>query len=126
MTQHYTRAVQVTEEQRTPAPATPRWVWPVLLFGAVVMVGWAWFILGFLSEPSAVGRVRIILLTSSAYSIGSAVVGVIGAFGLMRQERWARMLAAIAASAMTFSGVGAVAGIPALLALLSSRNSSRN
>jgi hypothetical protein len=117
----------MTEERTMPAQGTtPPWVWPVLLIGAAVMLGWAWFIIGFLPEPSAVGRVRIVLLTSAAYSIGSALLGVIGAVGLIRRERWARMLAAIAASAMTLSGVGAIAGIPALIALLSSRNSSRN
>jgi hypothetical protein len=119
--------VQARQEETSRAPAdTPPWVWPVLLIGAVVMLGWAWFIIGFLAEPSAVGRVRIVLLTSAAYSIGSALFGVIGAVGLIRRERWARMLAAIAASAMTLSGVGAIAGIPALVALLSSRNSARN
>ncbi|MHB8588379.1 MAG: hypothetical protein ACYDA0_05950 [Candidatus Dormibacteraceae bacterium] len=117
--------MQVTEERRAPA-ATPSWVWPVLLFGAAVMVGWAGFILGFLSEPSAVGRSRLILLTSSGYSIGSAAVAVIGAVGLARRERWGRTLAGIAASAMTLTIVGAIAGIPALIGLVSSRDSSRN
>ena len=114
------------EERDARAPATPRWVGPVLLFGAAVMLTWGWFIIGFLSEPSAVGRSRIVLVTSSAYSIGSALVGVIGAIGLLRRERWARMLAAIASAAMTLTVVGAVAGIPALIGLLSSRNSARN
>jgi hypothetical protein len=117
--------VQVTEERTAPA-ATPTWVWPVLLAGAAVMVAWAWFIVGFLSEPSAVGRSRLILITSSAYSIGSAAVAVIGAIGLVRRERWARTLAAVASAAMTLTVVGAVAGIPALIGLVSSRNSSRN
>jgi nitrate reductase gamma subunit len=89
------------------------------------MVAWAWFIVGFLSEPSAVGRSRIVLLTSIAYSIGAAVVGVIGAIGLARSERWGRTLAGIASGAMTLTVIGAVAGIPALIGLLSSRNSSK-
>jgi hypothetical protein len=89
------------------------------------MLYWAWFVIGFLTEPSAVGRVWIVLVMSSAYSAGSAVVGVIGAVGLMRGERWGRTLAGIASAAMTFSVVGAIAGIPALIGLWSSRNSSR-
>ena len=64
--------MQANEEQ-TPG-ITPSWVWPVLVFGAVVMLAWAWFIVGFLAEPSAVGRSRVILVTSSAYSIGSALL----------------------------------------------------
>jgi hypothetical protein len=103
--------------------ATPRWVWPVLVLGAAVMVGWAWFIVGFLSEPSAVGRSRIVLITSIVYSIAAAFVGVIGAVGLARRERWGRTLAGIASAAMTFSVVGAIAGIPALIGIWSSRNS---
>jgi hypothetical protein len=117
--------VQATEERTTPANATtPPWVWAVLVFGAAVMLTWAWFIIGFRSEPSAIGRIWIVLVTSSAYSAGSAVVGVIGAIGLVRRERWARTVAAIAAAAMTLTVVGAVAGIPALIGLLSSRRSS--
>ena len=98
----------------------------MLLFGAAVMLAWGWFIVGFLAEPSAVGRSRVILVTASAYSIGSALLAIIGALGLARRERWGRTMAGIAASAMTLTGVGAVAGIPALVGLVSSRNSSRN
>ena len=105
---------------------TPPWVWPVLLIGAAVMLGWAWFIVGFLAEPSAVGRIRFVLVTSSAYSVGAAVVGVIGAVGLIRRQRWARTAAGIASGAMTLTVVGAIAGIPVLIALVSSRNSFRN
>lgn len=105
---------------------TPPWVWPVLLIGVAVMLAWAWFILGFLPEPSAVGRIRFVLVTSSAYSVGAAVVGVVGAIGLFRRERWARTVAAIASAAMTLTVVGAIAGLPVLVALVSSRNSSRN
>ena len=89
------------------------------------MATWAWFIVGFLSEPSAVGRSRVVLLTSIAYSIGAALAGVAGAVGLARSKRWGRTLAGIASAAMTFSVVGAIAGIPALIGIWSSRNSSR-
>jgi hypothetical protein len=116
--------VQATEERRAQV-ATPPWVWPVLLLDAAVMLYWAWFVIGFLSEPSAVGRVWVILVTSSAYSAGSAVVGVVAAVGLSRGKRWGRTMAGIAASAMTLTGVGAIAGIPALIGIWSSRNSSR-
>lgn len=98
----------------------------MLLLGAGVMLAWAWFIVGFLSEPSAVGRSRLILVTSSAYSVGAAAVGVIGAVGLARRRRWGRTLAGIASAAMTLTVVGAIAGIPALIGIWSSRNSSGN
>jgi hypothetical protein len=116
--------VQTTDERLAQA-ATPIWVWPVVLLGAAIMVTWAWFIVGFLSEPSAVGRSRIVLVTSVVYSTGAAVVGVVGAVGLARNKRWGRTLAGIASAAMTFSVVGAIAGIPALIGIWSSRNSSR-
>jgi hypothetical protein len=112
-------------EERRPQAATPAWVWPVLVLGAAIMLAWAWFIVGFLSEPSAVGRSRIVLDTSIVYSIAAAIVGVSGAIGLKRNKRWGRTLAGIASAAMTFSVVGAIAGIPALIGIWSSRNSSR-
>jgi hypothetical protein len=117
--------VQVNGEGTTPTSATtPPWVWVVLVFGSGVMVAWAWFILGFLPEPSAVGRIRVVLVTSAAYSVGSAAVGVIGAFGLIRRRRWAGTVSVIASAAMTLTVVGAIAGIPALLGLMSPRRSS--
>jgi hypothetical protein len=118
--------MQATQERAGPAQATtPRWVWAALLLGSALMLWWAWFVIGFLSEPSAVGRIWVVLVTSSAYSAGSAVVGVIAAIGLLRRERWARMVAGIASAAMTLTVIGAIAGIPVLAALVSSRNSSR-
>ena len=125
MTSTRLRWVRATTERPTPA-ATPSWVWPVLLFGAALMIAWAWFMIGFLAEPSAVGRSRVILVTSSAYSMGSALLAIAGALGLARRERWGRTLAGIAASAMTLTGVGAIAGIPAVIGLVSSRHSARN
>jgi hypothetical protein len=115
----------MTQDRRALAPAPP-WVWPVLVFGAGLMFYWAWFIIGFQSEPSAVGRIWVVLVTSSAYSAGSAVIGMVAAIGLIRRERWARTVATIASAAMTLTVVGAVAGIPALVGLVASRNSSRN
>jgi hypothetical protein len=119
--------VQATQEQATRAQGTtPSWVWAALLIGSALMLWWGWFIVGFLSEPSAVGRIWVVLVTSSAYSAGTAVVGVVGAIGLIRRERWARMVAGIASAAMTLTVVGAIAGIPVLAALVSSRNSNKN
>jgi hypothetical protein len=116
--------MQATQE---PAQATtPRWVWAALLLGSALMLWWAWFVIGFLSEPSAVGRIWVVLVTSSAYSAGSALVGVIAAIGLLRRERWARTAAGIASAAMTLTVVGAIAGIPVLAALVSSHNSNKN
>ena len=107
-----------------PAPGTtPPWVWVALAFGAGVMIAWAWFIIGFLVEPSAVGRIRVVLVTSSVYSAGTAVVAVIGAIGLIRRERWAGTVSVIASAAMTLTVVGAIAGIPALIGLMSPRRS---
>src|SRR5258706_5355158 len=86
--------MQATQERATPAQATtPPWVWVALLIGSALMLWWGWFIVGVLTEPSAVGRIWVVLVTSSAYSAGSAVVGRIGAIGLVLRERWSRMLA---------------------------------
>ena len=97
------------------------WLWAALLAGAVVNVWWAWFVAGFLSEPSAVGRVLAALLASIALSAASGVAGAIGALGLLRHEEWDRAVAWIAAVAMTLTGVGAIAGIPAVIGLWWSR-----
>ena len=110
--------------QTRPQP-TPVWIWAALLAGAVVTVWWAWFVAGFLSEPSAVGRVLAALLASIALSAASGAAGAIGAFGLLRHEEWGRAVAWIAAVAMTLTGVGAIAGIPALIGLGWSRKGFR-
>jgi hypothetical protein len=89
------------------------------------MAAWAWFIFGFISEPSAVGRILVVLVTWIAVSISAAIAGAVGALGLVLRESSGRPLAWIAAVAMTLTGVGAVAGIPALIGLLASRNAAR-
>jgi hypothetical protein len=88
------------------------------------MASWAWFIFGFVSEPSAVGGVLAVLVYWIVMSIASVITGAVGAIGLLRHEGWGRPLAWTAAIAMTLTGVGAVAGIPALIGLVSSRNAS--
>src|ERR1700674_1064094 len=65
-------AMHATEEGRAQV-ATQTWVWPVVLVGAAIMVTWAWFIVGFLSEPSAVGRARIVLVTHIVHYMGAAL-----------------------------------------------------
>ena len=50
--------------------------WWTVVFVAVVFLFWGWFVLGFLSEPSAIGRMRAALVGIGA---GSIVVGAAGA-----------------------------------------------
>jgi len=104
---------------------TPRWLWAALLVGAVVTVWWAWFVSGFLAEPSAVGRVLVVLLASICLSALSGLAGAAGAMGLLRKDPWGRPLAWIAAVALTLSGAGAIGGIPALVGLVWSRQPAR-
>jgi hypothetical protein len=95
-----------------------------LLVGAAVTLWWAWFVAGFLSEPSAVGRVLVVLLASICLSALSGLAGAAGAIGLIRRESWGRPLAWIAAVALTLSGAGALGGIPALVGLAWSRKAA--
>lgn len=53
----------------------PRWVWWTVLTAAVVFVLWGWFVLGFLTEPSAVGRMRTALIGIGVASIALGVAG---------------------------------------------------
>ncbi len=105
---------------------TPRWVWWTLMIGAVVLVAWAWFVFGFRSEPSAVGRSRVVLDLVAGGSIGAALLGSAAAVALLTRRRWAPRFALVAAVLMTLTVVGAIAGVPALIGLVSSRNSARN
>jgi len=118
--------MQATQARPTAAgPVTPAWLWAALLAGAVVNMWWAWFVNGFLSEPSAVGRVEAVLVTSIALSALSGIFGAIGAAGLLRRDAWGRRMAWIAAVALTLSGVGAIGGIPALIGLGWSRKPAK-
>ena len=106
------------EATRTrPAPTRPVWLWAALLAGAVVTLWWAWFVAGFLQEPSAVGPVLMALLGSIILSLVSGIAGAVGALGLLRRKAWAWPLAWVAAVALTLSGLGAIGGIPALVGL---------
>jgi hypothetical protein len=104
----------------------PRWVWWTLLVGSALLVVWAWFVLGFRSEPSAVGRSRVVLDLVAGGSIGAALVGAAAAAALLGRRRWAPRLALVAAAFMILTVVGAIAGLPALIGLLSSRAAARN
>ncbi|HKW71746.1 MAG TPA: hypothetical protein VJQ08_02840 [Candidatus Dormibacteraeota bacterium] len=59
----------------------PRWVWWTLVVGALLLVAWGWFVLGFLTEPSAVGRMRAGLMViggvSIALGVAAAITGVL-------------------------------------------------
>jgi hypothetical protein len=104
---------------------SPAWLWAALLAGAVLTEWWAWFVSGFLSEPSAVGRVLAVLLTSILLSVLSGLDGAFAAVGLLRHEPWSRRMAWIAAVSLTLSGAGAIGGIPALVGLVWSRKPAR-
>jgi hypothetical protein len=48
-----------------------------LLGAAVVLVIWGWFVLGFLTEPSAVGNLRVGLIVIGAGSLAAGVASAI-------------------------------------------------
>jgi hypothetical protein len=103
---------------------TPRWVWWTLLVGAAILVIWGVFVLAFLSEPSAVGRVRGLISLIGGASIVAAVLGVVGAVALRRNKPWAWMVALAASLLMTVTVVGAIAGLPALVGIIAGRRLS--
>jgi hypothetical protein len=49
-----------------------RWYFALLVLGAVVLLYWGLFVLGFLGQPSAVDRVRVALIVIGG---GSLAVG---------------------------------------------------
>ena len=104
---------------------TPRWVRAALLIGAGLGIGWAAFLCGFMSEPSADARSKAVLVVWAGVSIASAALGLIGIIGLLRRNRSGRPVAWAASFLMTASCVGAIAGIPALIGLASSRAAVR-
>jgi hypothetical protein len=50
------------------------WAWTLVVIGLALVVG-GWVVMSFLTEPSAVGRMRTALITIGA---GSIVVGAVG------------------------------------------------
>jgi len=94
--------------------------------GAVVLFAWAWFLAGFLTEPSATGRSRLVLLLYVLYSVLAGLIGLGAAAGALRGARWGRAGVLLAGAAMSLTCVGALAGIPALLGALSGRGSPSN
>jgi uncharacterized membrane protein (DUF2068 family) len=88
-----------------------------------LLVAWAWFLLGFLSEPSAVGRSRTALNLLAGSSLGTASLAVVASIGLLRRAKWAPRLAVAAAVFMILTVVGAVAGVPLVFGLLVGRDS---
>ena len=109
-----------------PERRTPSWVWWTLLIGAGVLFIWAWFLSGFFSEPSAVGRSRAVLGLVAGGSLGAALLGVVAAVGLRMRARWAPRLALVASVFMIVTVVGAIAGIPAVVGLASNWKSPRS
>lgn len=101
-------------------------MWWTLLAGAAALILWAWFVLGFTSEPSVVGRSKMALDFLIGSSLGTAALGVVAAVALVARRRWAPSLAVVASVFMILTIVGAIAGVPALVGLLSSRNPGRN
>jgi hypothetical protein len=55
------------------------WAWTLVVIGvALVVAGWA--VMSFLTEPSAVGRIRTALITIGASAIAAGAIG--GAAGI--------------------------------------------
>jgi hypothetical protein len=118
--------MHTTELEAAPVERqAPSWVWWTLLVGSGVLVLWAWFLGGFFSEPSAVGRARAVLGVVAGGSLGTALLGALAAAGLIRRARWAPRLALVAAVFMILTCVGAIAGIPALVGIASNWDSAR-
>jgi hypothetical protein len=116
--------VQAVKTTRSTTHATPAWVGWVLVAASVGLVAWAWFISGFLSEPSAVGRSRLVLDLVIGLGLVAAAAGLVSGFGLLTRRRWSWAAGVVASAAMILSVVGAIAGIPALIGLWSSRKLS--
>jgi hypothetical protein len=119
--------MQMTQA-RMPAvpPGSPGWVAWTLVAGAAILLVWGVFVLTFLSEPSAEGRLLVALLLIGVGSVLTGLLGVVAAVGLSRRTSWARRVTLVASILMTLSVVGAIAGLPALLGALSSRDSNSN
>jgi hypothetical protein len=119
--------MQVSEARMPSRPApSPNWVSWTLVAGSAILLVWGFYVLTFLSEPSAVGRLLAALVLIGGGCIVTAVLGIAGAAGVSRRTSWGRSVALVASILMTLSVVGAVAGIPALIGTLSGRDSDSN
>lgn len=58
-----------------------------LLVAALIFLWWGWFVLGFLGEPSAVGRLRAALLVTGLGSIGVAFAGGVAGVWMLVPRR---------------------------------------
>ena len=65
----------------------PRWASWALLAGAVALAAWGWFVLGFLSEPSAVANLRVALIVIGAGSIALGVAAAITGVWMLISRR---------------------------------------
>jgi len=117
---------RIEEPAVSQTRGTPRWVSLTLVLGAAIVLAWAWFIFGFLSEPSAVGRVRLLLVTWDGFSALAGVLGIVAAVSGIRAMSWSRTASWLAGAALTLTVVGAIAGVPALLGVVWSRNPPPN
>ena len=64
-----------------------RWIGLTLVVLAALLVWWGWFVVGFLGEPSAVGRLRIALLVTGFGSIGAGVAGGVAGVWMLATRR---------------------------------------
>jgi hypothetical protein len=115
--------MQMAQTSQKPSPG---WITWLLLVGAVSLFAWGWFVLGFLGEPSAIGRMWVALAVIGGASVAAAVLGVVASAGLIRGARWASNVALVASVLMILSVIGAVAGVPALIGIFASRSSTSN
>lgn len=62
------------------------WAWTLVVVGLALVVA-GWVVIGFLTEPSAVGRMRTALITIGAASIAiGAIGGVAGVWMLIARR----------------------------------------
>jgi len=61
-----------------------RWV---LLVAAGLLVWWGWFVLGFLSEPSAVGNLRAGLIVIGTGSMAAGLISGLTGFWMLVARR---------------------------------------
>lgn len=62
-------------------------MWWSLLIGAILFVAWGWFVLGFLTEPSAVGRMRAGLIVIGGVSIALGVIAAVAGLWMLLARR---------------------------------------